>query len=80
MAKWLYVFKDPMGARDVKVGITSNPRTRLGSYQNGYSAKSHKACFNYIWSGPPRQIDRLESVLKEKFNWDIESNITGESE
>jgi hypothetical protein len=80
MAKWLYAFKDPLGSGDIKIGITSNPRSRLGSYQCAYSAKRHKACFNYVWTGPQKQIDRLESVLKEQYKWDIASDVLGESE
>jgi hypothetical protein len=49
MMKWLYLFKDPMGSGDVKVGITKNPKMRLGVYQCSYSAKSHKACFDYVF-------------------------------
>jgi T5orf172 domain len=80
MAKWLYVFKDPLGSSDVKIGITSNPKVRLGAYQCAYSARSHKACFDFVWQGPPRQIDKLEGALKEKYKWDISSDKMGESE
>jgi hypothetical protein len=80
MAKWLYAFKDPMGSGDVKVGITSNPKMRLGVYQCSYSAKSHRACFDYVWEGPSKQIERLERVLKEQYKWEIESDRLGESE
>lgn len=80
MAKWLYAFKDPMGSGDVKVGITSNPKMRLGVYQCSYSAKSHRACFDYVWEGPPMQIGKLEGALKEKYKWEIVSDKLGESE
>ena len=80
MQKWLYLFKDPMGSGDVKVGITKNPRMRLGVYQCAYSAKSHKACFDYVFEGPGKQIEKLEKALKEKYKWDIESDSLGESE
>jgi hypothetical protein len=80
MKKWLYLFKDPMGSGDVKVGITKNPRMRLGVYQCSYSAKKHRACFDYVWEGPAKQIETLERALKEKYKWDIESDNLGESE
>lgn len=78
--KWLYAFKDPFGSGDVKIGVTSNPKSRLGTYQCAYSAKSHKACFDYIWQGPNEQIDRLELALKNLYHWDIASDKLGESE
>ena len=80
MAKWLYAFKDPLGSGDVKIGITSHPKVRLGVYQNSYSRKSHTACFDYVWEGPNKQIERLENALKEKYKWDIASDKMGESE
>ena len=49
MAKWLYVFKDPMGHPDVKIGITGHPKSRLGTYQNAMSPRSHRACFDFVW-------------------------------
>jgi len=76
----MYVFKDPLGSTDVKIGITGNPKVRLGTYQCAYSAKSHKACFDYVWVGPPKHIDLLERALKEKYKWDIASDRLGESE
>lgn len=78
--KWLYSFKDPMGSSDVKIGITSNPKSRLGTYQCAYSAKSHRACFDYVWEGPADQIDKLEQSLKNLYHWDIASDKLGESE
>ena len=80
MAKWLYVFKDPLGSGDVKIGITGNPKVRLSNYQNSYSAKSHKACFDFVWEGKPKAIEKLEKILKEKYKWDIASDRMGESE
>jgi hypothetical protein len=80
MAKWLYVFKDPLGSGDVKIGITGNPKVRLSNYQNSYSARRHKACFDFVWEGKPKAIEKLESVLKEKYKWDIASDRMGESE
>lgn len=78
--RWMYAFRDPFGSGDIKVGITSNPRMRLGVYQCAYSARSHKACFDYVWEGPPQQIEKLEQVLKQQYNWQIESDSLGESE
>lgn len=78
--KWLYVFKDPFGSSDVKIGITSNPKSRLGSYQCAYSARSHKARFDYVWTGPSSHIDKLEIALKNLYHWDIASDKLGESE
>jgi hypothetical protein len=80
MAKWLYVFKDPMGQPDVKIGITGHPKSRLGTYQNAMSPRSHRACFDFVWIGPDNQIDKLERVLKAQYNWDIASDKMGESE
>lgn len=78
--KWLYAFKDPFGSGDVKIGITSNPKSRLGTYQCAYSSKSHRACFDFVWEGPSEQIDRLETALKNLYHWDIASDKLGESE
>jgi hypothetical protein len=78
--KWLYVFKDPLGTNDVKIGISGNPKSRLGTYQCAYSAKSHRACFDMAWEGPANQIERLERALKDRYNWNIESDKLGESE
>jgi hypothetical protein len=80
MKKWLYIFKDPLGSGDLKLGITGNPKMRLGVYQCAYSARSHRARFDYVWEGPTKQIEKLESILKEKYKWDIESDELGESE
>ncbi len=78
--KWLYAFKDPMGSEDVKIGITSNPKSRLGTYQCAFSAKSHRACFDFVWEGPEDQINMLEQALKNHYHWDIASDKLGESE
>ena len=78
--QWLYIFQDPLGSNDVKIGITSNPKIRLGSYQCAYSKKSHTACFDFVWEGPSDQIHKLESALKNKYHWDIASDRMGESE
>lgn len=80
MAKWLYAFKDPLGTDDVKIGITGNPKSRLGTYQCAYSAKKHRACFDVVWEGPDKQIEKLEQALKNMYNWNIESDKMGESE
>ena len=78
--KWLYLFLDPFGSGDIKIGITGNPRMRLGVYQCAYSARSHRACFDFVWEGVDKQIEKLESILKEQHKWDIESDELGESE
>ncbi len=80
MSKWLYAFKCPFGSGDVKIGITGNPKSRLGTYQCAYSAKKHRACFDMVWEGPDEQIERLEKALKNTYNWNIESDKLGESE
>jgi hypothetical protein len=78
--KLFYIFKDPMGSIDSKVGITGNPEVRLGVYQNSYSKKSHTACFDVVYIGPARVIGNLEKAVKQKFNWDIERDGRGHSE
>jgi hypothetical protein len=78
--KLFYIFKDPMGAADSKVGITGSPEVRLGVYQNSYSKKSHTACFDVVYVGPARVINKLEIVVKSKFNWDIDRAGRGHSE
>jgi hypothetical protein len=80
MKKWLYAFKCPLGGNAVKIGITSNPRSRLGSYQCAYSREMHQACFDYVWEGTDKHIDALETALKNKYDWDIASDTLGESE
>ena len=54
-----------MGAPDCKIGITGSPWARLSGYQNSYSKKSHTACFDMIYVGPPRAIMLLEKTIKE---------------
>lgn len=78
--KLFYVFKDPMGSLDSKVGITGNPAVRLGVYQNSYSKKSHTACFNVVYIGPKGAIEKLEKEVKQEFNWEIELDGRGHSE
>ena len=78
--KLFYIFKDPMGSDDSKVGITGNPFVRLGVYQNSYSKKSHTACFNVVYIGPARAVSNLEKAVKQEFQWDIELDGRGHSE
>lgn len=78
--KLFYIFKDPMGAEDSKVGITGSPAVRLGVYQNSYSKNSHTACFDVVYIGPARVIGNLEKVVKQEFNWDIDRDGRGHSE
>jgi len=78
--KLFYIFKDPMGALDSKVGITGSPEVRLGVYQNSYSKKSHTACFDVVYIGPARVIGNLENAVKKEFNWDIDRDGRGHSE
>lgn len=78
--KLFYIFKDPLGALDSKVGITGSPAVRLGVYQNSYSRKSHIACFDVVYIGPARVISALEKAVKQEFNWDIDRDGRGHSE
>ena len=82
MAGWklFYIFKDPMGSADSKIGITGHPSVRLGVYQNSYSRKSHVACFDRVYFGPERAISALEKAVKQEFNWNIERDGRGHSE
>lgn len=78
--KWLYIMKDPFGGPDLKIGITQNLDSRLGLYQNSYSSRSYVARFNYVWTGPADQIDRLEKVCLHHFTKHIELDGSGHSE
>jgi len=78
--KLFYIFKDPMGSGDSKVGITGGPAVRLGVYQNSYSKKSHTACFDVVYIGPARVIGNLEKAAKQEFSWDIDRDGRGHSE
>jgi hypothetical protein len=78
--KLFYIFKDPMGAEECKIGITSHPAVRLGSYQNSYSRKSHVACFDKVYIGPSRAVSSLERAVKQQFDWHIERDGRGASE
>jgi hypothetical protein len=80
MNNLFYIFKDPFGAPDSKIGITSNPVARLGNYQNSYSRNSHVACFDIAYIGTARIISKLENTVKKEFNWDIERDGRGHSE
>lgn len=78
--KIFYIFADPFGSIDCKIGITSHPAVRLGVYQNSYSRKSHIACFNTVYIGPNGAISNLEKAVKIKFDWNIERDGRGSSE
>jgi hypothetical protein len=78
--KLFYIFKDPLGSIDSKIGITGSPEVRLGVYQNSYSRKSHVACFDVVYVGPARVIGKLEQAVKQEFNWDIDRDGRGHSE
>lgn len=78
--KLCYIFKDPLGSPDSKVGITGNPEVRLGVYQNSYSKKSHTACFDVVYIGPARAIANLEKAVKQTLDMDIELDGRGHSE
>ncbi len=78
--KLFYIFKDPMGSIDSKIGITGHPAVRLGVYQNSYSRKSHIACFDVVYIGPSRAIGNLEKAVKQNFDWHIERDGRGASE
>lgn len=78
--KLFYIFKDPMGSLDSKVGITGSPEVRLGVYQNSYSRKSHTACFDVVYIGPARVIGNLEKAAKQQFSWDIDRDGRGHTE
>ena len=69
-----------MGSLDSKVGITGNPEVRVGVYQNSYSKKSHTACFDIVYIGPPRAIANLEKAVKQILDMDIELDGRGHSE
>lgn len=78
--KLFYIFKDPMGAPDSKIGITGNPYVRLGVYQNSFSRRSHVACFDVVYIGPARAVNNLEKAVKIELDWDIEMDGRGHSE
>lgn len=80
MHKILYGFADPMGAPDSKVGITGHWEVRQGVYQNSISRNSHIFRFDIAYTGPAKPIDRLESILKQEYNWQIERDGRGASE
>jgi hypothetical protein len=78
--KLFYIFKDPMGSLDCKIGVTSNPQVRLGIYQTSYSRKSHIACFDTVYIGPSRSIKNLENTIKLKLDQFIEMGGIGHTE
>lgn len=82
VVKFLYLMRDPIGSGDCKIGITSfdSAKTRLGVYQNSYSANSHLATFNHLWYGRANPVAKLESVLKDTFGYAIMLEGRGFSE
>lgn len=80
MNKLFYIFNDPLGSKDSKIGISGSPAVRLGVYQNSYSRNSHVACFNVVYFGPAKAIASLEKAVKQQFDWDIERDGRGASE
>jgi len=75
-----YIFADPMGDKACKIGISTKPEVRLGTYQNSVSARSHLACFNRAWYGTSKVISKLELTAKTEFDWEIERDGRGHSE
>lgn len=75
-----YIFQDPFGIDSSKAGLTGSPAVRLGVYQNSYSARSHTAQFDYAFIGTKGAIAKLESRVKQEFDWDIERDGRGHSE
>lgn len=75
-----YIFQDPFGIDSSKAGLTGSPAVRLGVYQNSYSARSHIAQFDYALVGTKSAIAKLESRIKQEFDWDIERDGRGFSE
>lgn len=78
--KGFYCFRCPLGANDVKIGITSHFEVRLGSYQNSYSRNSYVARFDLVYLGDDRAIASLEKIVKQRYNWAIERDGRGASE
>ena len=78
--KGFYIFKDPMGARACKTGITGSFDARLGVYQNSYSRLSHTACFDRLYVGPETAINELEKAIKREYHRDIEMSGWGHTE
>jgi hypothetical protein len=78
--KLFYIFKDPLGALDCKIGITGSWWSRLSGYQNSYSKHSHTACFDMVYVGPTRAVNLLETTIKQRYDWAIASDKGGESE
>ena len=78
--KLFYIFGDPLGSNDSKIGISGSWEVRLGVYQNSYSRNSHVARFDVVYIGPATAINNLEKVVKQRFNWDIERDGRGASE
>jgi hypothetical protein len=82
--KGLYIFRCPLAQYTkriaCKIGITGSWWARFSGYQNSYSRLNHKACFDLVYVGPPRAINLLEKIIKERYGWAIASNKGGESE
>ncbi len=82
--KGLYIFRCPLAQWTkhiaCKIGITGSWWARFSGYQNSYSRLNHKACFDLVYVGPPRAINLLEKIIKERYDWAIASDKGGESE
>lgn len=78
--KLFYVFQDPLGSSDSKIGITGSPAVRLGVYQNSYSSRSHLAQFDCVYYGEKKTVEHLEKVIKQVYDWEIERDGRGFSE
>jgi hypothetical protein len=82
--KGLYIFRCPLAQYTkriaCKIGITGSWWARFSGYQNSYSRLNHKACFDLVYVGPPRAINLLEKIIKERYDWAIASDKGGESE
>ena len=76
----LYLFGDPHGKPDTKIGVSGDIISRLTTFQSGASPRSHDAKFDVVWDGPIKDIHALESSIKKQYKKYIVSHSAGRSE
>ncbi len=76
----LYLFGDPHGHPDTKIGVSRTIGPRLTTFQSGASPRSHVAKFDVVWRGLSQDIQALESHIKKQYKKYIVSHSAGRSE
>jgi hypothetical protein len=78
---YIFYLRNPLESDHWKCGISSlaNATSRIGTYQNAFGP-SITENWKYIWIGHRRQVTKLESEFKLRYDDNIENISAGHSE